>query len=56
MYNFFKLARKHNFTVTSHSTYDNVNTVLTCPARLGFGFEKYHSGSTILIGVIIVST
>ncbi len=35
MYNFSQASSQHKYTVTSHLAYDNIHTVLSCPAWLG---------------------
>ncbi len=35
VYNFSQASSQHKYTVTSHQAYDNIHTVLRCPAWLG---------------------
>ena len=35
VYNFSQASSQHKYTVTSHLAYDNIHTVLSCPAWLG---------------------
>ncbi len=40
VYNFSQASSQHKYTVTSHQAYDNIHTVLRCPAWLGLGCPR----------------